>query len=284
MEYWQAVLLGIVQGLTEFLPVSSSGHLVIGQWQMGFDPDDPAMILFDLVVHLGTVLAVLVYYRRSLKSYLGGLAQCGPDLLNPVTSYQKNPVFRVTLLALAATVATGVIYVLFHDSIESGFNSPPMVAVCWIVTATVLLITDRRGRVRGSLREFSLIAALAVGLAQGVALFPGISRSGSTICVAVLFGLRRPWAGQFSFLIGVPAICGATLIKFAQYFQAGHVSVDWGPMIVGGLISAVVGLAALALLLWAVRRAKLKFFAIYCYLLAIGTLIVYTLQSGNGTG
>ena len=282
MTYLAAIFLGVIQGLTEFLPVSSSGHLVIAQWKMGYQPHDPNMILFDLMVHLGTVLAVLFYYRQSLVKYTMGLGRDIGGLSHPVKLYRNSPVYRVSFLALAATFVTGLVYVLFDDIIESGFESPPMVAICWLITATILLITDRRGKVKGSLRDFGLIAALMVGLAQGAALFPGISRSGSTICIAVLFGLRRHWAGQFSFLIGVPAICGATVIKFADYFSEGYPPPDWGPMIVGGLASAVVGLGALALLLWAVRRAKLKFFAIYCYLLAIVTFIVYTQAGGNG--
>jgi undecaprenyl-diphosphatase len=282
MGYWQAIFLGIIQGLTEFLPVSSSGHLVVFQhWlndqgELQFDPDSPQMIMFDLFVHLGTVLAILVYYRRSLTKYVSGLNSCRHNLNQPVTLYQKNTSFRVTVLAIAATFATGVIYAILGGFIKTtGFKSVPLVAVCWLVTATVLLVTDRHKHVNGSLRNFTLLAALVIGLAQGVALFPGISRSGSTICVALLFGLRRRWAGEFSFLIGVLAICAATLLDAIDFIKSDEVSLAWGPMLAGGVSSAIVGFGALALLIWVVKRAKLKIFAIYCYLIATTTLIAF---------
>ena len=275
MGYWQAIFLGIIQGLTEFLPVSSSGHLVVFQRALNYDSGDPAMIFFTLIVHLGTVVAILVYYRRSVKRYVTGLSGCLSDLNQPVTLYRQSTPFRITVLALAATFSTGIVFIFLKDTIESSFEKAPVVACCWIITATLLLITDRNKQVKGSLKQFTLLAALMIGLAQGAALFPGISRSGSTICIALLFGLRRRWAGEFSFLIGVPAICAATLIHGIKFFREDHTAIDWGPMLVGGLASAIVGLAALALLIWAVKRAKLKFFAIYCYLIAITTFIAY---------
>jgi undecaprenyl-diphosphatase len=281
MSYWEAILLGIIQGLTEFLPVSSSGHLVVLQRFFNHDPSDPVMILFDLAVHLGTVIAVLIYYRDSLQKYFSHLYTSSREILHPLDLYQESISVRVTVLALAATFSTGLFYVFFHDAVEEGFASSASVGICWLVTATLLLVTDRRKDAKGSLKNFGLLMALTIGLAQGFALFPGISRSGSTICVAVLFGLRRRWAGEFSFLIGVPAILGATLIKGIKFFTQEHGPLNWGPMLVGGLVSGLVGLAALALLIWALKRAKLKVFAIYCYLVGtITLLVVYWPQEG----
>jgi undecaprenyl-diphosphatase len=275
MSYLEAVLLGIVQGLTEFLPVSSSGHLVILQHFFELNPESPEMILFDLAVHLGTVVAILVYYRQSIKKYLSHLGGSLKDLNHPILSYERSASVRFTVLAGGAIFGTGVFYVLFKDIVEQGFVKPWIVSVCWVVTGCVLLATDYRHKCRRSLRQFGIMAAILVGLAQGVALFPGISRSGSTICVAILLGLHRRWAGEFSFLIGVPAIVGALLIKGIGFFNNISDPLGWGPILLGSVVSAVVGFAALSLLIWTLRKARLKYFAIYCYLIAVISLIVF---------
>ena len=274
MDYVQAILLGIVQGLTEFLPISSSGHLVILQELFGMSPESDSMIVFDLAVHLATMGAILVYYRQSIGKYVPHLCRSLPRLNHPVETYRRSASIRFTVLAILATMVTGVVYVLLKDGVKQGFERPSVVAVCWIVTATLLLFTDRHKHTRRSLRRFGLTAALAVGLAQGLALFPGISRSGSTICVAVLWGLHRRWAGEFSFFIGVVAISGASLIEGYKFFSGPHPEIAWGPMAVGAVASFLVGWAALGMLIWAVQRAKLKWFAIYCYIIAAATLMM----------
>ncbi len=263
MDYWQAVLLGVVQGLTEFLPVSSSGHLVVFQQWLEYDASDPALMLFDLVVHLGTVIAVLFYFRLSLRRYLATVLSA--------RSWQE-PMVRVTLLAILSTSVTGAAYVLFGHKIEESFGSAFAVAIGWLITGSVLMITAWRGKPHGSLKDLTWRAAILIGLAQGVALLPGVSRSGSTICVALLLGMRRQWASQYSFLIGVPAICGATVIKGIKYLNEDHVMIGFGPMAVGFVVSAVVGLGALSLLVWMLRTGKLQVFAVYCYALAVFTL------------
>lgn len=274
LSYVQALLLGIVQGLTEFLPVSSSGHLVVLQGLFNLDPQSETMIVFDLAVHLATLGAILVYYRRSLEKYLPHLLHSVKGINHPLQVYHQSASVRFTILAITATFATGVVYAVFSDIIKQGFGKPTVVACCWIATATLLMITDRRKHTRRSLRQFGLMAALLVGLAQGAALLPGISRSGSTICVAVLLGLHRRWAGEFSFLIGAVAISGASLIEGIKFFSSTHPPVAWGPLAVGAAASFLVGWAALGLLIWALRRARLKFFAVYCYLIAAITLVL----------
>jgi len=193
LTYFNAVILGVIQGLTEFLPVSSSGHLVILQHFMEMNPEDQAMILFDLAVHLGTVVAILIYYRNSIRKYVSHLLGSLNELSDPIGAYKKSASIRFTVLAVAAIVTTGVFYVLFKDFVKQGFEKPWVVAVCWIITASVLLLADRKRQCRRSLRNFGLICAVVVGVAQGLALFPGISRSGSTI--ERVNNLRRCSAG-----------------------------------------------------------------------------------------
>ncbi len=273
MGYIQAILLGILQGLTEFLPVSSSGHLVILEHVFDLQPESREMILFDLMLHLGTVLAVLVFYHRSLKRYFGDLSRnLLPALRQPAGMFHRSASIRFSVLAMAAIGVTGIFYLLFSKAVETGFEKPSVVAICWLVTGTFLLLTDFRKHTRRGLRQFGLAAAIVVGLAQGVALFPGVSRSGATICAALLLGLHRRWAGEFSFLIGVPAILGATALHLMDVFHTPMDGLDWGPILAGSLVSAAVGWFALSLLIWFLRKAKFRYFAFYCYLLGLVTL------------
>jgi len=275
MGYLQAILLGILQGLTEFLPVSSSGHLVILEHIFDLQPESREMILFDLMLHLGTVAAVLLFYRRSLTRYTGDLSRnLLPALRDPAGMFHRSASIRFSVLAAAAILITGLFYVLFGNAVETGFEKPSVVAICWLVTGTFLLLTDFRKHTRRGLRQFGLAAAIVVGLAQGVALFPGISRSGATICAALLLGLHRRWAGEFSFLIGVPAILGATCIHLADVVRLPLDGLAWGPILTGTIVSAVVGWFALALLIWFLRKARFRYFAFYCYLIGLITLIV----------
>ncbi|KPK76511.1 MAG: hypothetical protein AMJ79_06410 [Phycisphaerae bacterium SM23_30] len=282
MGYLQAIFLGIVQGLTEFLPVSSSGHLVILQGLWELEPESEAMILFDLAVHVGTMGAILVFYRRSLRKYVPHLLGSLGGIRQPGELYRRSASVRFTILGGAATLATGAVYVLFGDAIKRGFEDSVIVAICWMITAALLLITDFRRHTRRSLREFGLTAALLVGAAQGAALLPGISRSGATICVAVFWGLHRRWAGEFSFFIGGAAITGATLIEGIKFFSRPHEALAWGPMVIGMLVSGAVGWAALGVLIRALRRAKLKYFAVYLLVIAAATLVITGLLQNGG--
>ena len=278
MGYLEAIILGIVQGFTEFLPVSSSGHLVLFQNLFGLDPESDKMIFFDLIAHLGTVAAIFWFYRIKVIKYFRGLMVDIRHFKNPIQRYHKSGSARLSVMACASIFGTAVIYLLLHDCIKAGFGSMNIVAGCWLITATLLLVTDQQKHVKGSLKQFALIAAVAIGVAQGLAMFPGISRSGSTICVAVLLGLRREWAAEFSFLIGVPVICGAALLDGIDFFTENQVSLDWwGPTLAGCLMSAITGFFALRILVWALKKSKLKYFAIYLYILGFSTLLYQAL-------
>jgi len=182
------------------------------------------------------------------------------------------------VLGIFATFVTALCGFLLEDYFTSARGSIATVSVMWVLTGTLLLVTDRRKRTRIGLRGFSLWQAGLVGLAQSAAIMPGISRSGATICVAILIGLRRRWAVEFSFLIAVPAIVGATLVKIVKDFgQISASELSLGAVLVGMATAAIAGIAALKLLMKTTRRAKLKFFAIYCYILA-GFVLIYFLR------
>lgn len=258
MNYFQAVLLGIVQGLTEFLPVSSSGHLVLFQDWLALRPDSPEMLAFDMVSHVGTLLSLLVVFHK------------------PAWKLCTNPRHapRILGLALVATVVTAAIALPCKRWFESRFILTPMLGIELILSGVILFATSRAPRPRRGWRQFSYFSAGWVGLAQAVSILPGISRSGATICAAMLLGLRRRWAVEFSFLIAAPAILGASVVKLRDLGEASQANLDGlvGPLIVGGFFAFIVGWFALLLLQRMVQRFTLHWFSFYLWV--VGALIV----------
>jgi undecaprenyl-diphosphatase len=272
LDYGSSILLGILQGITEFLPVSSSGHLALCQRFMDLDPDSPAMLLFDVLAHCGTLIAVIVVFSRSIMRYLHRL---GRELGS--SPPPKRYACRILLLAVIACIPTGVLGLAFKDQFEGAFDSPWVIGLCLIITGALLAGMTLLGRGRRGWKNFTWWQAALVGVAQAGAILPGISRSGATICVAAYLGLRRRWAAEFSFLIAVPAIAGGTLLKIKDTFDLPAdqlANITWRPIILGSLVSLVVGIVALKLLLTAVRRAKLHYFAPYCWLVGLIILLV----------
>jgi len=276
LNIFKAAVLGAAQGLTEFLPVSSSGHLVLFEKFFGFNPEEPQMLLFDLATHVGTVVAIFVVFRKSIAAFFKNLsvsAQYGPSA---VDIYKKSPSAHLLVLTIVATVVTAVPGILFKDYFVSARGNLTVVASMWIITGTLLLITDWRKKTRLSLRRFGILAAMLVGLAQAAAIMPGISRSGVTICTAILVGLHRRWAVEFSFLIAIPAILGATAVQLAGDFgEIGPATLAVSSVLAGSAAAAFVGILALRLLIKTARTANLKFFAFYCYILAAFVLFFY---------
>ncbi len=269
-----AVILGIVQGVTEFLPVSSSGHLVLFENLFNFDPETPEMLLFDLAVHVGTVAAIFIVFRKSIAAFVRNLLVCGKYGKSPVEIYKKSPSVHLLVLAIFATAVTAVFGLLGEKQFAAARGSLLIVASMWIITGTLLLITDLRGKSRLGLRQFGIWAAIVVGLAQAAAIMPGISRSGATICAAILLGLRRRWAVEFSFLIAIPAILGATVVQSIKDFaQISSGSLPIGSVVIGSVAAALTGILALKLLIKISRTANLKYFAFYCYILACFVLV-----------
>ncbi len=274
-----AVILGAVQGLTEFLPVSSSGHLVLFESLLDFDPETPQMLLFDLAVHIGTLFAIVVVFGKSFAAFLRNLLASGKYLKScerksrsdvMLTIYKKSPSVRLLVLCICATFVTGIVGVLLKKYFVGARGSLGMVALMWLITGTLLLLTDRKKKARLGLRGFLLWHAIIIGLAQGVAIMPGISRSGATICAAILLGLHRRWALEFSFLLAIPAILGATFLTLMSDWEViSSNSLPVLPVVLGTMVAAFVGILSLKLLIKAARSFRLKLFAFYCYILAV---------------
>ncbi|OHB53752.1 MAG: hypothetical protein A2Y07_08750 [Planctomycetes bacterium GWF2_50_10] len=278
ISIFDGAVLGVIQGLTEFLPVSSDGHLTLMEYFFGFQAESDQMLSFDLMLHLGTVVAIFFVFRNEIVEFGRSLWASRKLGLNPVTLYKKSYAVHILILAFVANVATAVIGLPLEDKFQAARGDLWVVAAMWVITGAALVVTDFRKRARISLRDFGVIAAVLVGMGQAFALMPAISRSGMTICAAVLYGLHRKWAVEFSFLVGIPAILGATAIKFYKEFdtiQAAGFTV--GSVVVGPIVAAAVGIIALELLISTTRKAKLKYFGFYCWLLAAG-LGVYLLS------
>jgi undecaprenyl-diphosphatase len=269
-----AIILGTVQGLTEFLPVSSSGHLVLFESFMhGLDPDTPEMLLFDLSIHVGTVIAIVGIYIKDIPAFSRTLIDVKKYSYNPLTIFKRNPAWRILVCAGITTVVTVVLYKIFEDPLKSA-RQLSVVAFMWLITGTLLLVTDGKKRTKLGLRDFGILGAIIIGAAQAGAIMPGISRSGATICAAILWGLHRRWAVEYSFLIALPAIIGGTVLELIDNPGiVGSASLPVTSIIAGMISSCLVGMGALRLLIYVSQKRKLKIFAVYCYTLAAISII-----------
>jgi len=267
MNSLQAVILGIVQGLTEFLPVSSSGHLVLVPWALGWG--EPGL-LFDTVLHWGTLVAVVVYFWDDLWSLIRAWAR------SVATRKVDTPQARLAWLILIATIPAAVIGYLLSDFFESLFSSPAAVGGFLMGTALILAAAEwAYPRIR-KVETLRLGDALIVGLAQAAAIAPGLSRSGLTISAGVLRGLGREPAARFSFLLSVPIILGAGLTQVAHAL-GNPGSAGAFPLALGFASAAISGYLAIHFLLGFVRRQRLWPFAAYCGLVGLVALAVSVL-------
>ncbi|MBK9941226.1 MAG: undecaprenyl-diphosphate phosphatase [Kouleothrix sp.] len=253
--------LGIVQGLGEFLPISSSAHLILTPWFFGWP--DPGLA-FDVALHVGTLVAVVVYFWRDLLTLV--LAAPRP----------RTPDGRLAWLLLLGAIPGGIAGVLLDDLAEQALRNPLLIAATLSIMGLVLLLADRRGSTHRGMGDIGPLDALVIGAAQALAIVPGISRSGITISVARARGIERAAAARFSFLLGTPLIAGAALFKLPHLLaMPGTLN---GPFLVGVLTAAMVGGLSIAFVLRYLQRAGLEVFVIYRLLLA--ALVVITILAG----
>lgn len=279
-SWWHALVLGVVQGATEFLPVSSSGHLVLVQGLLGLELPG---ITFEVTVHLGTLLAVLAVYRREIVQMAVAVWEgLGPALSSGRgrREFWRNPHSRWFLLILIGSVPAALIGLLWRRRLAGLFTSLTSVAVGWLVTGLLLVAAHwtltRRKRAQGgpAMVEMDAGRALWVGLFQGLALVPGISRSGSTVTAALLAGGDATAAARFSFLLAIPAIGGAALLDVADVLGGNAPQLPVGPLLVGFVAAAASGYAAIRWLLSLLAAGRLLPFALYCWVLALMTLLL----------
>ncbi len=271
MTTLQAFILGLVQGLTEFLPVSSSGHLVLVPWWLGWE--NPGLA-FDALLHWGTLLAVVIFFWRDWWEMLMAL----------VRKVQGKPAQgkdHLLLAILVGTIPAALLGFLLEDFFESLFGQPATVAVFMIITGLLLIFAERwaRSHQQGrSMEELSYVDAIFVGVGQALAIAPGISRSGSTIAAGLVRGLDRPTAARFSFLLGTPIIFGAGLLKLKDLMEMGAGSTGLTPLAVGFLTAFISGILAIRYLLRYLQNHTLNVFAYYVWAVALLSLGRYFLM------
>jgi|SRR5690554_5471801 undecaprenyl-diphosphatase len=271
MSWWEAALLGLVQGLTEFLPVSSSGHLVLGKHLLGLTIAEEDALAFDIFVHFGTVLSILTVYWSEVFRIV---RECALAAIRPgafVETYRSSDAVRLGVFILITLIPTGIVYLVFREPLEAAFDNPKLVSGMLLVTGLLLLLTLLRRHPTGKLTP---LKAFVIGLAQSSAMIPGISRSGATICTALYQNVKPERAADFSFLMLLPVVIGATLVKSVGIGSTGLV-MGWLPVLTGTLTAYVSGVVAIKLMLASVRRGKLQYFAIYVFLIGIAGLVFF---------
>lgn len=273
IELIHAIILGIVQGATEFIPVSSSGHLVIVPWLLGWEDDAYAGLLFDTVLHWGTLVAIFwVFWRDFLQLIKAALRSIAKRSL-------ADPDARIAWFIVIGSVPAAVTGLLLKDQIEMLFNSPRAAGFFLLVTAMLLAGSEllvRKVQQFREMREMKLWDAIFIGVAQAIALAPGISRSGSTIAAGLVRKFRRDEAARFSFFLGTPAFLGAGLLQMADTMatDASQVTNNAAPLIAGFVASAIAGVVAIRFLLAYLRRRSLNVFAAYCLVLGISVIVL----------
>jgi undecaprenyl-diphosphatase len=272
MGWLQAILLGMVQGLTEFLPVSSSGHLVLLQSLFGLEEPE---LFFDISVHIGTLVAVCVFFFADLRDIASAMLSKSTwttgnaGLLH---QWRQVPEMRLLGLIFVGSLPTAVLGLAFRPLATILFSSVPVVGMMLLVTGFLLWCTrpiKKKGRTEPTVWD-----ALTIGVMQGLAILPGISRSGSTIAIGLFKGLDREMAARYSFLLSIPAIVGAMTLEFIQARMTGLPPL--GPSMVGACVAGTVGYAALKTLVGFVKKGNLYLFAFYCWPLG-ATIIVCSL-------
>lgn len=266
MTILQAVVLGLIQGLTEFLPISSSGHLVLGEYLLGLPPSSD--VTFEIFVHFGTFLSVMVVFWNDVKAITLAVVSAAAHPRDFRNRYVNTEDFRMGVFLIAASVPAAIVGLSFEDAIGAAFKDPKLVSVMLIITGLILYLT-RLAQVREG-KQFSIGSSILVGCAQAVAIIPGISRSGSTISAAMYLGIAPVRAARFSFLLALPVIAGGTLLHVVDLIAQGGAPESVPALALGTAVAFLSGWAAIRFLLRLVEKGKFSVFSLYC--LIVGTL------------
>ncbi|MGD2147859.1 MAG: undecaprenyl-diphosphate phosphatase [Anaerolineae bacterium] len=279
MSLFQALFLGILQGATEFLPISSSGHLVLVPWLLGWEAPGLA---FDAVVHWGTAAAVVVYFWDRwvslireviifLRRTVSREAEAGAERDQGASTTWRVP---LAWLIVLGTLPGAIAGYLFEDFFEGMFGRPVAAALFLLVTAAILAASERFGRRRRNLDQLAWVDALFVGVGQALAILPGISRSGATVAAGLARGLKREPAAVFSFLLATPIIVGAGLLKVVELSRVGGLAAQGPALLAGFAAAAIVGFVCIHYLIRYLRSGSLYPFAVYCVVFGIICVLV----------
>ncbi len=268
MSYFEAIILGLVQGLAEFLPISSSGHLALLQQWFGIQEDK--VLLFAVLLHVGTLISVFIVYWRDIAELIVELFLTIKDLCTGKgLRLQERPVRKLGIMIIVATIPTGIIGILFNDLFDSLYNSIIPIGIGLIITGFLLVMAERRGASNRGIEQMNFRNALFIGTVQGIAICPGISRSGSTLFGSLICNLDRKFAVKFVFLISIPSILGSAVMEAPAALESGFDMAQLGPVLVGMIVAAVSGLIAIKTMIKIVSDKKLNYFSYYVWALGL---------------
>jgi undecaprenyl-diphosphatase len=273
MTILKAVILGIVQGAAEFLPISSSGHLVIVSSLLGSEGD----LFFDVLLHLGTFLAVIIAFWKDILRLLVELFLVIGDLLRGRLFKAEKTPYRNFLYMMILSLLPLFLVLPFRDKIEALFSSPVFVGGALLVTGCILLFSDRVSEGEKRMRTTGVRDALIVGFTQLFAVIPGVSRSGSTITAGLATGFKRDYAVKYSFILSLPATLAAGLLELFDTVKAGGLPENMTPYLIGMAAAAVAGWFSIAAVRAIVKNAYFKYFAYYCFVVGTATIIYFGL-------
>ena len=277
MTFLSSFLLGLVQGIAEFLPISSSGHLAIAQNLLGMSDAGTVPEFFDVLLHLGTLVAVFVAYWADIKDMVLEFFRGAGDLIHHSTPNPVPPARRLILLIILGTLPLFVVLPV-KDAVQGLSNSMVFIGAALIVTGVLLFVSDRVKKGRKNERTATWLDVLIVGIGQAIATMPGISRSGMTITTGCFVGFERKFAVRFSFLLSIPAVLGANILSLADAAKTG---INWAEVpvyLVGVVTAAVVGYLCIRLLRFIAERGKFGAFAYYCWAVGVLTLVLNVIK------
>ena len=275
MTYLSSFLLGLVQGLAEFLPISSSGHLSIAQNLLGLNTEIPEF--FDVLLHLGTLVAVFVAYWRDICDMVAELIHGVGDLVHGTTPRQVPPARRLILLIIVGTLPLFILLPI-HKQVQALSNNMVFIGAALVVTGFLLFACDLVRKGKKTERTATIVDVLVVGMGQAIATMPGISRSGMTITTGCFMGFERKFAVRFSFLLSIPAVLGANILSLKDALDTGIIWAEVPMYVVGVITAAVVGYACIRLLRLVAEKGRFGAFAYYCWAVGLLTLLLNAIK------
>lgn len=271
MSYFEAVILGLVQGLAEFLPISSSGHLALLQQWFGIEEDN--VLLFAVLLHVGTLISVFIVYWRDIWELIVELFITIKDICTGKgLRLQERPVRKLGVMIIVATIPTAIIGFLFNDFFDSLYTSVIPIGIGLIITGIFLTVAEKMGDSNRGIKQMNCRNALFIGVVQGIAICPGISRSGSTLFGSLICNLDRKFAVKFVFLISIPSILGSAILEAPAAIESGMEMAQLGPVIAGMVVAAISGLVAIKTMIKLVSNKKLNYFSYYVW--ALGLVVI----------
>lgn len=274
MSIFESIILGLVQGLAEFLPISSSGHLALLQNFFGIEGDK--VMAFTTMLHFGTLVAVFFVYRTDIWDLIKELGATIKDIftgkgLRP----NANMTRKMGLMIIVGSIPAAIVGLLLNSYVEKAFTSILLIGICLIVTGTILWFAERVGKNFRDIERMNYRNAVTIGVFQAIALLPGISRSGSTIVGGLLLGLTRELAVKFAFLVSIPAVLGAFVLELPETFDKGF-DMDLAiPILIGMAVAAVSGVIAIKTMIKVVTGKKLFIFSVYTWIVGAAVVIYY---------